>query len=402
VARPRTTAKGRRGNREGSVYQRPDGRWCAIVTLETGKRKSLYGRTRADALAKLREAQRRQEQGVDLSAPRMTVGAWLDHWLAKTVTPKAEPTTIEGYEISLRLHIKPYLGRVPLAKLTTEQVETWLHQLEVDGRGARTRHFALQRLRTALNQAVARGHIARNVATLAQAPRQHSRKHAAPTFQDIERLRAAIRAERLEPLMTVAQGAGLRRSEVLGLTWERVDLDGPVPTLTVDKRVNRAGGRLLVREGAKSEAGQRRVPLSPMVVDALKRRRAQQLEERLRAGPYWQGPDYSGGTLTGFVFLSLVGTVLEPRNVYRAWKRVRERAGLDQHTFHGLRHDFGSLLMEQGVPDKVVAELLGHANPAVTRRVYQHASDALQQEAVARLAAAVDGVPRTSTIGSGD
>jgi integrase len=78
---------------------------------------------------------------------------------------------------------------------------------------------------------------------------------------------------------------------------------------------------------------------------------------------------------------------------------VRERAGLDQHTFHGLRHAFGSLLMEQGVPDKVVAELLGHANPAVTRRVYQHAWDALQREAVARLAAAVDGLPRTSRSG---
>jgi len=93
------------------------------------------------------------------------------------------------------------------------------------------------------------------------------------------------------------------------------------------------------------------------------------------------------------VFLSLVGTVLEPRNVFRAWKRLRERAGLDEHTFHDLRHDFGSLLMEQGIPDKVIAELLGHANPAVTRRIYQHASDPMQREAVERLAAALGITP---------
>lgn len=385
------SAKGRRGNREGSIYERPDGRWCAIITLETGKRRSLYGRTRTEVLAKLREAQRRKEQGVDLSIPRITVGAWLDHWLTKTVTPQAEPTTVEGYEISLRLHIKPYLARVALDKLTAERVESWLAQLEVDGRGSRTRHFALQRLRTALNEAVARGHIARNVATLVRAPRQHVRKHAAPTHEDIERIQTAILAERLEPLMTVALGTGLRRSEILGLTWDDLEMNGLTPMLKVAMRVNRVDGQLLVREGAKTEAGQRRVPLSPMVVDALKRRRAQQLKERLAAGEHWQGPDYPGERMTGFVFLSLVGTMLEPRNVFRVWKRVRQRAGLDEHTFHGLRHDFGSLLMEHGIPDKVVAELMGHANPAVTRRVYQHASDAFQRQAVERLAAAIMG-----------
>lgn len=95
--------------------------------------------------------------------------------------------------------------------------------------------------------------------------------------------------------------------------------------------------------------------------------------------------------MRGFGFLSLVRTLLEPRNVYRAWQRVRERAGLDQHTFHGLRHDFGSLMMEQGIPDRVVAELMGHANPAITRRVYQHATDLIQRQAVERLAAALEG-----------
>jgi integrase len=110
-------SKGRRGNREGSIYVRPDGRWCAILSLDSGKRKSLYGRTRSEVLAKLREAQRQQDKGIDVSGPRVTLGAWLDHWLTKTVTPHAEPTTVDGYEISLRLHIKPYLGKRLLTKL---------------------------------------------------------------------------------------------------------------------------------------------------------------------------------------------------------------------------------------------------------------------------------------------
>jgi len=95
--------------------------------------------------------------------------------------------------------------------------------------------------------------------------------------------------------------------------------------------------------------------------------------------------------MTGFVFLSNIGTILEPRNLFRVWERVREQAGLHKHTFHGLRHDFGSLLMERGVPDKVIAELIGHANPAVTRRVYQHAANASQRRAVDAMAEAMVG-----------
>jgi integrase len=95
--------------------------------------------------------------------------------------PRAEPTTIEGYEVSLRRHIKPYLGKLQLTKLTPELVERWLSKMEAEGKGARTRHFALQRLRTALNEAMARGHVVRNAASpaLVKAPKQTRGKHAA-------------------------------------------------------------------------------------------------------------------------------------------------------------------------------------------------------------------------------
>jgi integrase len=103
--------------------------------------------------------------------------------------------------------------------------------------------------------------------------------------------------------------------------------------------------------------------------------------------PRWHGPYYEGGELTGYVFLSQVGTFVEPRNVNRAFERIRGKAGLNDHTLHGLRHNFCSLLMEQGVPDKVIAELAGHANPAITRRIYQHATDAAHRDAMAQFGA---------------
>jgi integrase len=380
-----------------------------------GKPQSVYAKTEAEVIAKLNSLRLRQAQGLDTSssASKWTIAAWLDHWYTNVVAPEAAPTTLDGYAISLNKHITPFLGRVQLGKLTTERVERWQRELEATGRGPRTRHYALQRLRTALNEAAARGHIMRNVAALAKTPRQESKKHAAPNAADIERLVAAMRGERLEPLLLVLLGTGLRRQEVLGLTWERTHLEGPYPELRVDKRVARAGGQLVARAGAKTEAGQRRVPLVPLVVEALIQRRNQALAEREHAGDLcpdgsmckrtsqercsrWHGPTYECAEVTGYVFLSLVGTFLEPRNVNRVFERVRERAGLSEHTLHGLRHDFCSLLMEQGVPDKVVAELAGHANPAITRRIYQHGTDAAHHDAMALLGAQLSAVKRTS------
>jgi len=397
--------RGRARNGQGTVrYQSSRKRYEARLMID-GKPRSVYAKSEAEAIAKLNQLRLRLPQGLDTSATasRWTVGNWLDHWYTNVVGPSAAPTTLDGYSVSLNKHIKPFLGRILLGKLTTERVERWQRELEAAGRGARTRHFAMQRLRTALQVALARGHVPRNVAALATMPRQHTKKHAAPNASVIESLLEAMHRERLEPLLIVALGTGLRRQEILGLTWERITLHGSHPELRVDTRVSRAAGHLAARQGAKSDAGQRRVPLVPMVIDAFRRRRTQALTERLRAGeicpdgqackrtsvqrcPRWHGPAYEGGELTGYVFLSLVGTLLEPRNVNRVFERVRNKAGLSDHTLHGLRHDFCSLLMEQGVPDKVVAELAGHANPAITRRIYQHGTDVAHRNAMAKLA----------------
>ena len=134
--------RGRRGNREGSIYETSDGRWRAAISLDDGTRKYLTGRTRAEVAAKLRRSQQRVDAGLGFDTERLTVVAWLDHWLTNVVTPHGEPTTTEVYEVSIRLHIKPYVGNLQLSKLTPELVEMWLKKMEEQGKGARTRHFA--------------------------------------------------------------------------------------------------------------------------------------------------------------------------------------------------------------------------------------------------------------------
>jgi integrase len=96
--------------------------------------------------------------------------------------------------------------------------------------------------------------------------------------------------------------------------------------------------------------------------------RAHYLEDWFAAGVLRQGPHHRGAKMSSFAFLTLVASVLEPRTIYGTGQRGHEQAGLEHHTFQGLRRDFGSILLEQGTPDKVAAEFMGHANPAAISR----------------------------------
>jgi integrase len=306
----------------------------------------------------------------------------LDYWLDNIIKTDREPTTFEQYEIAVRCHIKPAIGKRPLAKLTVENVEGMLRRLAASGVGLRTRQVALARLRTALELATARGHVARNVARLVIMPSTIRRRVAPPDLDDVQRLIDVLHDDPMEALVLVGLGAGLRRGEVLGLHWEDIDL--PERTLVVNRHVSRVKGALLIREGAKTDAGVRLVVLPMLVVEALQRHATRQKALCLASGPLWRGPDYREG-LRGPVFTSGWGTVLDPRNTNRAFERVRKLAGLDATTFHGLRHNFASLLLLVGVNNKVVSDLMGHSNAAITQNVYQHVVSSLNIDAADRL-----------------
>src|SRR5437879_165966 len=129
---------GKRGNGEGSIYyQASKDRWAAALTLDTGKRKVLYGKTRAEVAEKLSASLQHREKRLPFIPENLTVGAWLDYWMDEVVKPGREPTTHAIYLIMVRKHIKPYLGKVRLAKLQPEHVEQWLSKLEAAGASTR-------------------------------------------------------------------------------------------------------------------------------------------------------------------------------------------------------------------------------------------------------------------------
>jgi integrase len=351
----------RRGNGEGTIRQRADGRWEAQLSLPGGKRKSVYGKTKKEARDKLRDAQKRVDDGINLGAPRQTVGEFLERWLEDVVRPQCAPKTYYQYRDLMRSHVIPDLGVVPLEKLNAQQVTVLLRKKTESRLSPTTVRHIRSVLRNALNRAVRWSLIARNPVSLTDPPRQDRRRVVPLSPEEAQAVLGAARGHRLEALVTVGLFLGLRQGEILGLRWADVDLDAG--TLRVVQALQRIDGKLTTK-APKTEKSRRRLTLPPSVVAALRAHRDRQAFERQTAGVYWHE--------TGFVFTTTIGTPLDPRNVLRIWHGLLKVAGVPRRSFHVTRHTAVSLLIAEGIPLKIIQEVLGHSLLSTTADIYGH------------------------------
>jgi integrase len=356
----------KRGNGEGSIYRRRDGRWVGQYLVHTAKGpqyRYLYGKTRAVVAEKLTRAMADRDSGLIFDAGKVTVGDYLDRWLADTVKGTVRTSTYERNEEIVRLHIKPSLGQVGLKKLTPAHVRGLYSEKLDSGLAPATVRRIHSTLHKALSQAVSDGIVPRNAAYV-KAPRP-APEEIRPLSEDEARafLDAARQTgERFEALYVLAITTGLRRGELLGLRWDDADLE--FGTLRVGRALVREGGRHTLGE-TKTRRGRRQINLTPRTVNALKKHRKKQLEEKMKlAGLY---KDH------GLIFASGVGTPVNPENlVKRSFKPLLKKAGLPEIRFHDLRHTCATLLLSRGVHPKLVQELLGHATIAMTLDTYSH------------------------------
>lgn len=358
----------RRANGEGSVSKRQDGRWMGMLDLGwiDGKRvrRTVYGRTRAEVLDKLRQLRRSQEAGVDLAAPPRTLGRWLSEWLTEVkATDGTRPSTLDRYRQVVDVHLVPGLGALRIDKVSARDVHRFLVGLR-ETRSAGTVAKVHAVLRAALSDAVRFDLVARNVAKSVKVPATAAAERRVPTPEQITALFTAAQGDRYAEVLVLAVSLGLRRGELLGLRWSDVDLDNRF--LVVRTTIQRSGGELRVTE-PKTRRSARRIQLPIVAVRALERQRIRQARERLAAGPAWHDD--------GWVFASTIGTPVEPRNLNRRFTELRTEAGLDWLHLHDLRHACGTYLIAHGVDLRTVMEILGHSTIRLTMDTYAHVLD---------------------------
>jgi integrase len=365
---------GKRANGEASYRQRPDGSWEVRAYFD-GVRRSFYGKTRGEVAAKIKEAQRRVEQGakVTSSSERLTLGAWLDSWLER-VKPTIRQSTWIRYG-SLLAHPKRRLGNASLTKLTPQQIETLYAELLEQGLSSTTVHHVHMALHKALKDAYRKGVVPRNVSELVNVPQMNVHEIHPLTREQAQRFLEASKGERLEALFALGISTGMRQGELLALHWHDLDLDAG--TLQVRFSVRLQQGSFVFSE-PKTKHGKRKIILSPEVVEVLRAHRVCQLQERLVAGTAWTDQD--------LVFCNESGAPLDGILVYRwPFRRVLHKAGLPQIRFHDLRHTAATLMLLTGVPAKVVSEMLGHATVAITLDTYSHVQPSMQENATAAM-----------------
>ncbi len=357
----------KRGNGEGTVYERKDGRWEAAVRVgaPNGQRSRVraYGATSAEARAALKAAVKRAEQGRPVNDSSVTVKAWLTTWQKPALAASARrESTQYTYTRVAEGHLVPTLGDVRLRDLRAHHVEGLMVRMEKAGLSGSTRRLALQVLRVALDTAVRDGLLASNPTEAVQRPRQTPQKDAVwYSPEETLALLDAAKGERWSPLLVTVAYLGLRIGEALALRW--VDLDLDAGTLTVSGTLTRHGHATLTRTEPKSVKSRRTLPLPQAVRAVLAEQRRAQAVERLRAGESWRD--------SGAVFATEDGGWVEPRTVSRWYTRMATQAGVGG-SWHSLRHSTATLLLTSGVPMSTVSAVLGHADVRTTVGVYGH------------------------------
>ncbi|RZT83716.1 site-specific recombinase XerD [Pseudonocardia sediminis] len=390
---PRTGKQ--RGNGEGTVYKRRDGRYegaCYVLMTDgTVRRKRVYARTRKEVVDKLAELQKHSRDGVPMPTKTWTVTEYLAYWLEHVVRPNSKPKTHQGYEVVTRVHVVPVLGKKRLTALQAADIRLLLTRVqhrcrccaeEIDaGRPERGRRCCaigrccesypsartLQQVhavfRNALQNAVREELVMRNVAKLVRVPSPKYRVHRGITADQAHEMIEASVSDRLHALYVLTLYLGMRRAELLGLRWADVDLDGG--HLEIVQTLQRVDGELRFVP-AKTTASERTLPLVGRCWETLRKHRAAQAWETSEAGDDWTDHD--------LVFPSRVGTPLEPDNLRRSWYPLRKKLGVESTRFHDLRHTCVTLLLDLGVPPHIVREIAGHSDIGVTMRIYAHAS----------------------------
>jgi integrase len=275
--------KKRRGSGEGSVYRRGDGRWCATVSLERGRRKSFYGRTRADVVERLTSALAKHQAGQHIPAERLTVEDFLAIWL-DSVSHSVRPKTVEAYELNVR-RVVPHIGKLKIARLAPANVQACYNALLARGLSRRSVEQAHAVLHRGLRQAVLWGHASRNPTEAVNVPRPGRREIRALTEEQINTLFAATADDDFHSLWVLLITAGLRIGEALGLKWSDLDLTGG--RVRIQRALQRQKGRGLVLVEPKSAHSVRTVHLASHAVQTLSDHRRRQLEQRMREGPMW-------------------------------------------------------------------------------------------------------------------
>ena len=350
----------------GYIRKRGTNRWQLTWDVPRGpdgKRQQRYETmhgTKKQADARMAEIEHDLNRGIYTEPSKMLLSDYLDTWL-RDVSMRHRETTKAHHEYIVRVHIKPKIGSIPLAQLTTMDIQSlYIEKLE-SGLSTQTVIHIHRTIHQALGQAVHWDLLHRNVAERANPPRLVKRPGKYLNVHEVHVLLSAAQVTDYYLPIHLAIYTGLRRSEILGL--RRQDIDLSKGEITVNQTVVLARNKPVVDE-PKTKCSRRTISMDPNTVEIMRSH-----YERIRSAP--SAPKNTPRPQDR-VCVRPAGTPIKPPTLSKGYDRIAQRCDISGVTFHGLRHTHATMLLDSNVPIHTVQGRMGHASIQTTVDIYGH------------------------------
>ena len=326
----------KRKNGQGTVRLRSDGRWEGrhIVGYDENgkaKQKSVLAKTKAECVEKLKRLREEYTEVAPFKVkPDMRFGDWMNYWYENHCKPSIRPTTQKGYEEWIYVHAIPGLGHIPLNKLTQADCQKFLNEMKANGRkthrdtkgpemAERSVRSCYHVIRMALDRAIKDGLIKKNPILGVKLPPPEQKEMKVLSKEEIQRFLIQAKAEGMYELFLLELTTGLRRGEILALTWD--DLNFETGELHISKQVTPVGGKNIISE-PKTKAAFRTIILPPVMVGLLR--------------------EYRKEVFSPLMFPSRIkpNQPIDPSYVRKRLQQILERADCKKVRFHDLRHPY--------------------------------------------------------------
>lgn len=362
---------------EGSIRKRGAKSWEITLDLgrdDNGKRDRRYFTvrgTKKQAQQRLRELLTELDGGAVPSSERIKMRDWLDRWMLDRIVGHQSQATEDRYGGIIKNHLKPSVGHIELSKLSPGHVQSMQQKLLQDGMHPKGVNLVRTVLSGSMNHALSLEMIMRNPVSATKAPPDPDHEvQPAPMEAVLGMLRLAANEEVwVYPALHMLVYTGVRRGELLALCWDHIDLDSGEVSIAHSLGRRSKG---LIRKQPKTARSIRIINLDARTVDVMRQHKARQ--ERHKAAMAGAYED------EGVVFADELGRWLNPMRLTRVVTSLGKKVGHPEAKPHNLRHFHATVSLKRENNIAVVSQRLGHANSAITLKVYSHVMPGWQQE----------------------
>lgn len=349
-----------------------------------GENYCVYGKTIDEVEEKLSNLRYEVTHDMYFKEAEITVNSWFMTWIREYKRMEVKKGTVIDYMETYKSYIQKELGRKKLKEVRPDQVQHLFNEM-AEQYAKQTIKLTKAVLNGMYKQAIINRLVRDNPVSVTRIPKTKSKeKKKAMTQEEQEIFMKYVEGTVCENIISFALGTGMRIGEIRALQWQDVDFNAKVIRVRHTLKTSKGEGYWL--DTAKSETSVREIFMLGRIYHLLKEEKKEQNKRKLRAGIYWQ-PDEG---LENLVFTTDEGRPYSHTKVNTEVKKIQERMKEDgismfKITPHTFRHTFATRGLENGIPVKVMQELLGHSSSAITLDTYSHVSDKWKREEMQKL-----------------